>query len=192
MHPSQWCVLVAFVVACASSAPAPTASQSPGGPSLAGHFGGNAFDRNAVTGPTVRMSLRSDGTWGGMFPCRAYLGHPSNQSCAADVAEKDGAIFLNGAFAFRVFDDGRSVFVQRPPLEYQFATVADRPFPHELLLPLFLAVTSARDTESSIVAREHAEGTWSLFDNQAGLLWIVEVEGVGRVGVRRGPTPARQ
>ena len=58
-------------------------------------------------------------------------------------------------------------------------------------MPLFLAVTSARDTESSIVARDHAEGSWSLFDNQAGLLWVIEVEGVGRVGVRRGPTLTR-
>ena len=191
MKRMQGWFLVAWLTGCASATPPAPAVSARQGPSLAGHFGGNAFDCDLVTGPSVRMARRADGTWGGEFPCRAYLGRPSNEACATDVSEKDGAIFFGGQFAFRVVDDGRSVLLQRPPLEYQFVTAQERAFPPELVVPLFLAVTSARDTESSIVAQEHAGGTWSIFDNQAGLIWVLEIEGLGRVGVRRGPSPPR-
>ena len=81
---------------------------------------------------------------------------------------------------------GQSVLLTRPPLQDEFAVADGRPFPSELVIPLFLAVRTARELSGGL-AEESANARFG--DNQARLGWIIDVEGLGRVGVRRGPTP---
>jgi hypothetical protein len=70
-------------------------------------------------------------------------------------------------------------------VQYEFALADARPFPPELVMPLFLAVTSARELDSGLPERS---GTMRIYDPETRLSWEIEVEGLGRVSVRRGPT----
>jgi hypothetical protein len=78
-----------------------------------------------------------------------------------------------------------SVVVARTGVQYEFALVDARPFPSELVMPLFLAVTSARELDSGLSDRS---GTMRIYDPETRLSWEIEVEGLGRVSIRRGPT----
>ena len=52
-------------------------------------------------------------------------------------------------------------------------------------MPMFLAVTSARDLRNGLTeASENAR----FYGKQSRFVWVIEVEEVGRVGVRRGPS----
>ncbi len=78
-----------------------------------------------------------------------------------------------------------SIVLARSAMEYEFAAPDGRPFPPELVMPLFLAVTSAREIDSGLV---DSSGTARVFDTQARFFWKVEVEGLGLISIRRGPS----
>ena len=177
------CLALGAVLGCASgpSAAPPTA---PG--RLSGRFAENSFNTERVSGLRVQMQRRPDGTWGGLFPCKPWLSHPSNELCAMDFDRTPESIRISGQHVFTVQRNARSVRLTRPPLEYEFALAEERPFPDELVMPLFFAVTSARDLRNGLTdMSENAR----FADNQSRFVWVIEVEELGRVGVRRGPSP---
>jgi len=184
MHRSA--VVALLLAAGCAGGPSPSPSRD-GAERLSGHFGENAFSPAKVTGPRLNMERRADGTWGGMFPCKPWLSHASNQLCAADFDMTAEWIRWGGrnAFAYER-TPGQSVLLVRPPLEYEFAVSDGRPFPSELVMPVFLAVTTARELGGN-VAQESVNARYA--DTQARYAWTVEVEGLGTVAVRRGPSP---
>jgi len=177
------CLVLALVLGCASgpSAAPPTA---PG--RLSGKFAENTFSTERVSGLRVQMARRPDGTWGGLFPCSPWLSHASNELCATDFDQTPESIRVSGHHVVAVRRIPRSVLLSRPPLEYEFALADERPFPAELLMPLFLAVISARDLRNGLT---EASDNARFYDNQSRFVWVIEVEEVGRVGIRRGPSP---
>ena len=77
-----------------------------------------------------------------------------------------------------------SVVVARTGVQYEFALADTRPVPPELVMPLFLALTSARELDDGLSDRS---GTTRIYDPQTPLSWEIEVEGLGRVSVKRNP-----
>jgi len=132
------------------------------------------------------MTRRQDGSWAGLFPCHPFLGKPSVQTCAFDLDQRPDALTVYGTVVFSVGRKGHAVLLRRVPLEYEFATEADRDFPQELVVPLFLAVTSAKNPEADVVGGD-TDARLGIFDNQSRFVWVIQVEGLGRVAVRRGP-----
>jgi hypothetical protein len=178
------CLGLGLLLGCASG---PSAAAPPAAPErLAGKFAENTFSTERVSGLRVQMQRRPDGTWGGLFPCHPWLSHASNELCAMDFDQTAESIRVSGAHVFAVRRTARSVLLTRPPLEYEFALAEERPFPEELVMPLFLAVTSARDLKTGLTdTSENAR----FADNQSRFVWVIEVQELGRVGVRRGPSP---
>jgi hypothetical protein len=160
--------------------PASTAKER-----FSGRFAENVFSAEQVSGPRIQMRRRTDGTWGGLFPCKPWFSHPSNNLCPTDFDQTEIAIRMGGEPIFGLNRWPNSVVVARSAVQYEFALADARPFPPELVMPLFLAVTSARELDSGLSERS---GTLRVFDTQTRLSWEIDVEGVGRISVRRNPT----
>jgi hypothetical protein len=177
------CLGLCLLLACASgpSTATPTAPER-----LSGKFAENTFSTERVHGLRVQMARRPDGTWGGLFPCSPWLSHASNELCATDFDQTPESIRVSGHHVFGVRRNPVNVLLTRPPLEYEFALADGRPFPADLVMPLFLAVLSARDLRNGLTdASENAR----FYDNQSRFIWVIEVEELGRIGIRRGPSP---
>jgi len=158
---------------------------STAGQRLSGRFAENVFSAEQVSGPRVQMKRRADGTWGGRFPCKPWLSHASNDLCPTDFDRTEIAIRMGGQPVFGFNRWPSSVVVARTGVQYEFALVDARPFPSELVMPLFLAVTSARELDSGLC---DLSWTMRIYDPETRLSWEIQVEGLGRVSVRRGPT----
>ena len=180
----RWVFSGLLVLLGCASGPEPAPVSATGG-RLSGRFAENLFSPEVVTGPRVQMRRRPDGSWGGLFPCKPWLSHPSNDLCATDFDQTPIAIRMGGQNVFGLNRWPGSVVVARTAFQYEFALVDGRPFPAELVMALFLAVSSARELESGLADRS---GTMRVFDTETRLSWEIDVEGLGRVSVRRGPT----
>ena len=179
----RWFVPGLLVLLGCASGPetAPAAARG----RLSGRFAENLFSAEQVSGLRVQMRRRPDGSWGGLFPCKPWLSHPSNNLCATDFDQTGIAIRMDGQPVFGINWRTNSIVLARSAMEYEFAAPDGRPFPPELVMPLFLAVTSAREIDSGLV---DSSGTARVFDTQARFFWKVEVEGLGLISIRRGPS----
>jgi len=180
----RWSIPGLLVLLGCASGPEPMPTST-AGQRLSGRFAENVFSAEQVSGPRVQMKRRADGTWGGRFPCKPWLSHASNDLCPTDFDRTEIAIRMGGQPVFGFNRWPSSVVVARTGVQYEFALVDARPFPSELVMPLFLAVTSARELDSGLSDRS---GTMRIYDPETRLSWEIEVEGLGRVSVRRGPT----
>ena len=180
----RWFIPVLLVLVTCASGPEPAPASRTGG-GLSGRFAENVFSTEQVSGLRVQMHRRQDGSWGGLFPCKPWLSYPSTSLCPTDFDQTEIAIRMGGQAVFGPNRGENSVLLVRSNVTYEFAVADARPFPPELVLPLFLAVTSARELESGLLDKS---GTARVFDSQSQFRWEVEVEGLGRISVRRGPS----
>ena len=180
------CFVPGLVVLLSCAGGPETAPAPASGGRLSGRFAENLFGPEQVSGLRVQMRRRPDGSWGGLFPCKPWLSHPSNELCPTDFDQTGIAIRMGGQPVFGLNRRENSVVLARSAFEYEFAVADARPFPPELVMPLILAVSSARELDSGLVDRS---GMTRVFDAHARFFWEIAVEGLGWVTVRRGPSP---
>jgi len=184
----RWWVFLLLGAGCASAPPAPTS----GGPAYAGNFGGNTFDLRSVSGKGVSLARDGDGRWNGTMACRWRQGIPTGKMCPFfwEPTLEAGlpiAIGAPGVGAFSVARMGHTIIFRGQTVEFRFAAAAEREFPSELVAPLFFAVANTSDPARDLRASEPPLDRFDFTNPQTLLVWVVSVEGLGDVSVRRGP-----
>jgi hypothetical protein len=186
---NTWLLLVMLTAAgCASS---PSVQPSERG-AFTGNFGGNAFDTRTVSGPAVSLARDAEGKWSGTIPCRWRLGRPTGKVCPFFWEPKiqDGLPSGIGAPSvgeYQVVRVRHSILFRGDKVEYQFAAKVDRDFPPELVAPLFFAVANTTDPGRDLLSSEPPLGITEFTNPDTRLVWLVSVDGLGDVSIRRGP-----
>jgi hypothetical protein len=186
---SAWLVLAMLVAAGCASSPS---AQPSGQARFAGSFGGNTFDTRAVGGRGVSLAHDPDGKWSGRIACRWRLGLPTGKMCPFywEPRVKDGlppAIGAPGVGAYEVTRSGHSVLLRGTDVEYQFVPKANLDLPTELIAPLFFAVATTTDPGRDLVFSDPPLGFNDFIRPSTRLVWVIPVEGLGEVAVRRAP-----
>jgi hypothetical protein len=148
----SWCCLL--VVGCAHTVPQ--------GPSLAGAVGPVKFDRQSVSGPFVMMSRTADGDWSGRWRCGER-----EQQGVIPVGED---AFQVGQVRYGLVVTPLYVGVHETFLDLVFRREDGGAIPHELLVPLWIALRQGR-----LCARVQPPS------NKFVERSCVEVEGIGLV-----------
>jgi hypothetical protein len=81
---------------------------------------------------------------------------------------------------------GLEVLLQGTDVEFQFATKLDRDFPTDLIAPLFFAVSMTTDPARDLVSSDPSLGLVEFGNPGTRLVWVISVDGLGEVSVRRG------
>jgi len=171
-------------------------ASSPGAPSergrLSGSFGGNEFNTRVVDGRGVSLIEDPDGTWRGTIACRWRYGLPTGKMCPFywDPRVQSGlpaAIGAPGVGAYEVTRSGHAVVFRGTDVEFEFASKADLDFPTELIAPLFFAVATTNDPSRDLLSSDPPLGTGDFIRPSTRLIWVIKVEGIGEVAIRRGP-----
>jgi hypothetical protein len=182
-----WLLLIVLGAGCASTPSAPSERGK-----FAGSFGGNEFDVRTVGGRGVSLVHDADGTWGGTIACRWRYGLPTGKMCPFfwDPRVKSGlppAIGAPGVGGYEVTRSGHSVVLRGIDVEFQFVPTKDLDFPTELIAPLFFAVATTSDPGRDLLSSDPPLGLGDFTRPATRLVWVIQVEGLGQVAIRRGP-----